>query len=666
MRTLSLLILIIVATEGLSAQEASPLATDMQDHGLALKDLLELHVSVAALRAENVISTPAVVSRIDVDEYRELGLNNLVEVLSLVPGLIPIDTEIGTTTLMARGLYEFFNQKVLFMLDGVPYWQAAHGDHPLHGIPLAAVSHIEIIRGPGSVLYGTNATAAVINVVLKTEGDTQVTAATGSHRQRALGFFHQIRFQNNLWRAQVAGEFYDDNGYQGLFRHRPPPSFFPPGTPSQGTITRRRKARSVMAKLTYDDDLTILAHAFSSTSTGLAGPARLINQSELNYDGWLLHVHKRWYGPRWDCETYGDYNNFYLTIPTDNLFDGRIDGVQVFDDHGRDNYRARLGTRFTWQLGQNLSLQGGAEYEHRQSGHYRHIPRDADLAPILTMSAGHQDETAVFTQVDAYLGAWRLLVGLRHTELSQKMAQTQPRLAAIYHLSEASSLKFLLSQGFNSPNFVQTGLDIAGVVRGNDQLQPEEVKTFDLAYNYATPTRIFVANLYHLRGENFILRTPIDGENGSVYLNGTDFSRFGFELDYQHLVGSHRLFANVAYSHSGNRRLDDDPAALFSPRWNADLGLCLKVDHSTRLGLSWRFVDEQEAAPAYHLVNLAYNLHWPHFDFKVTLANILGQDVFHADVANMQPGRISPSGDAEPTITVEGRFKLARNKRTRE
>lgn len=657
MRTLSLLILIAAAGGGLRAQGDSAASADLQDQGLALKDLLELHVSVAALRAENVISTPAVVSRIDIDEYREMGLNNLVEVLSSVPGLIPIHTEIGTTTLMARGLSEFFNQKVLFMLDGVPYWQAAHGDHPLHGIPLAAVSHIEIIRGPGSVLYGTNATAAVINVVLKTEGDTAVEAATGSHRQRALGFFHSFHFKNPLWRAQVAGEYYDDLGYQGLFRHRPPPSSFPPGTPSQGTIARRREARSILAKLSYDDDLTILAHAFSSAATGLAGPARLINQSELQYDGWLLHIHKRWYGPRWECETYGDYNNFYLTIPTANLFNGRVDGIQDFDNHGRDNFRTRIGARFTWLMGQNVSLQGGSEYEHRQSGDYHHLPDDPDLAPVLTMPAGHQDETAFFAQVDAYMGPWRLLVGLRHTDLSGKMAQTQPRLAAIYHLSDVSSLKFLVSQGFNSPNFVQSGLDIAGVVRGNSQLQPEEVKTIDLTYNYATPTRVFVANLYQLRGENFILRTPIDGERGSVYLNAADFSRFGFELDYQHLVGNHRLFGNLAFNNAGDRELADDPAALFSPRWNADLGLCLKVDDVTRLGFSWRFVDEQEAAPAYHLVNVAYNLYFPRFEFKVTLANILGQDVFHADIANMQRGRISPSGDSEPTIAVEGRFK---------
>lgn len=135
---------------------------------ISLDELLSLDVSVdvASSKVESIIDTPAIVSRYDTKDMQKLGLHTLKDVLSFFPGFVVQDGKV-TSMVMIRGISETFNQKVLFLLDGVPYWMPAHGDIPLLGIPIEAIDRVEVIRGPGAVIYGTNASAGVISVVTK-------------------------------------------------------------------------------------------------------------------------------------------------------------------------------------------------------------------------------------------------------------------------------------------------------------------------------------------------------------------------------------------------------------------------------------------------------------------------------------------------------------------
>ena len=170
-------------------------ATALQAEGelldLELEALLEVPVSVASARAEALRDTPVLVSRIDAEEARGYGLRTLAEWLSLLPGVLVQDTAIGTEAVMVRGLVEGFNQKVLFLLDGVPYWQSSHGDVPLSAIPVELVQHVELVRGPGGILFGTNATGGVINVVTRRDADRRIALGAGSHsRWRGEAYGH--------------------------------------------------------------------------------------------------------------------------------------------------------------------------------------------------------------------------------------------------------------------------------------------------------------------------------------------------------------------------------------------------------------------------------------------------------------------------------------------
>ena len=93
---------------------------------LSLTELGNITVTVASTHEETIQKTPAIVSRYEMDDMAKMGLRTLKDVLSFVPGVVLNDIKSGPTSIMIRGVYEAYNQKVLFLVDDVPYWMPSH------------------------------------------------------------------------------------------------------------------------------------------------------------------------------------------------------------------------------------------------------------------------------------------------------------------------------------------------------------------------------------------------------------------------------------------------------------------------------------------------------------------------------------------------------------
>lgn len=134
---------------------------------LSLEDLLNINVSVGTKKAISARKTPGIVMVITDEEIRNSGARDLTDVLSLVPGLsFGVDVT-GVVGLGVRGNWAH-EGKFLLIWDGIEmneidYASVFFGNH----YPVDQIKRIEIIRGPGSVIYGGFAELAVINVVTK-------------------------------------------------------------------------------------------------------------------------------------------------------------------------------------------------------------------------------------------------------------------------------------------------------------------------------------------------------------------------------------------------------------------------------------------------------------------------------------------------------------------
>jgi outer membrane receptor protein involved in Fe transport len=134
---------------------------------MSLDELLQLKISVASIGEKAVREQSAIVSVITAKEIAASGARDLVDVFWLVPGYhFGVDVE-GVTGLGIRGFWAY-EGKTLLTLDGVEIVEDLFGVVPVgEHIPVDQIEQIEIIRGPGSAMYGGNAELSVINITTK-------------------------------------------------------------------------------------------------------------------------------------------------------------------------------------------------------------------------------------------------------------------------------------------------------------------------------------------------------------------------------------------------------------------------------------------------------------------------------------------------------------------
>jgi outer membrane receptor protein involved in Fe transport len=603
--------------------------------GMELKDLADLKVTVASVKPESIIETPAIVSRYDMETMSSLGLRTLKDVLSFIPGVVLQDHMFGQTIVMMRGVYEGFNQKVLFLVDGVPYFMPSHSEIPLSGIPIEAISHIEVIRGPGAVFYGTDATAGVINVVTKKDTDnSRLSASYGSNNK-----FNKSGIINHTFNEEtglsLAFESQSDNGYDARY-----PAY--PGYPG-GTISKAEEMDSVLAKFRYKK-INLLAQAFQSTANGLESPRQINNVNTLDYTGYLLHADYGDTTGNTDWKLFTDYNNFYLNFTTQDRIGGNTPGGTRFADDGEQNYRWRLGSSANYHWSKALSIFAGVEYEERNTGDYQFYNAATDATTGAIMPAFGLSEWSFYSEADYTLGEkWRFLLGGRVTDNSITGTDSVPRLGAVYKLDDEQSLKLLYSVGFNAPSFTQLKADFLPVVQGNTGLTPEKIETVDLAYSYARGNNLFVANIFYLQAENFIVS---DRSTGTIrFYNASDFDRYGAELDYQRVLAKlWTVFANLAYHAQGNSTDKTDITAIYAPKVTTALGWSYNFLPRQSIGASMRTISHRANSTSLAQLNLDYQYKLDRITLFATLRNVLDEEILNPNIGEYNSREI-PGGE---------------------
>jgi outer membrane receptor protein involved in Fe transport len=161
------------------AQDAEPeLGASGDLDSLDLDSLLSLEVAVASLKATSLRESPGIVSVVTRQEILATGARDLIDVLRLLPGFFfGVDVQ-GGVGVGIRGNWGH-EGKILLLIDGqemneIGYQTLQFGHH----YPVDNIERIEIIRGPGSAIYGGNAELSVIRVV--TRGGAEINGARGS------------------------------------------------------------------------------------------------------------------------------------------------------------------------------------------------------------------------------------------------------------------------------------------------------------------------------------------------------------------------------------------------------------------------------------------------------------------------------------------------------
>ncbi len=142
---------------------------------LKLEDLMNLDVTSASKKAEKVSRVPSAIFVITEDDIQRSGATNIPDLLRMVPGLQVAQINPSNWAISARGFNGQYSNKLLVLIDGravyTPIYSGVYWD--AQNLPLDLLARIEVIRGPGATVWGTNAVNGVINIITKRARDTQ-------------------------------------------------------------------------------------------------------------------------------------------------------------------------------------------------------------------------------------------------------------------------------------------------------------------------------------------------------------------------------------------------------------------------------------------------------------------------------------------------------------
>ena len=174
------LVLIVLPMLTAQAQNALPDLTSLK-----IEDLMNVDVTSASKKEQKLSQVPGAIFVITTEDIRRSGATNIPDLLRMVPGLEVAQINPSTWAISARGFNGQYSNKLLVLIDGrtvyTPTFSGVFWD--AQDVPLDLIGRIEIIRGPGATVWGTNAVNGVISIITKSARDTQrglVTANGGT------------------------------------------------------------------------------------------------------------------------------------------------------------------------------------------------------------------------------------------------------------------------------------------------------------------------------------------------------------------------------------------------------------------------------------------------------------------------------------------------------
>jgi outer membrane receptor for ferrienterochelin and colicins len=561
MRTFSLstfCIMLSLVWAGAAAAQSS------EEEDLALSYGDNTTVSIATGSSQAVTRAPSSATVITSGDIKAMGATGLEQVLESVPGLHVSMNNVASNPIYSfRGIHTRQNPQVLMLINGIPITNVFSGNRSQlwGGMPLENVARIEVIRGPGSALYGADAFSGVINVITKNAAEingTEYGARAGSFNTRDAWIQHGGKV------GIIDAAFYlgvgNTDGQKGII--------------PRDALSRMATVNTLNKSVDTRVDLSYQAWRFRTgyqqrelgSGAGLAGsfdPYARTHPSRLYLD---LSYEQPDFAQDWDMSGVVGYYDIkdapgsppYTLFPAGAIPgfpNGMIGNPGHSEQHthasvsavykGLEEHRIRTGTGF--RIEDMYAAQEVKNYDPT----YAPLPQglvDATGNPALVYLLPHKRNLSYLFLQDEWNFApdWTLTAGVRHDRYSDFGGTTNPRIALVWDASYNVVIKAMHGTAFRAPSFSELYVINNPVAIGNASLKPETITTDELGFSWQ-PVDSLKTNLnffqYHMR--NIIL--PV----AKVYQNSGGQTGSGFEFEATVEAASNlHLTGNISVQHS--------------------------------------------------------------------------------------------------------------------
>lgn len=580
---------------------------------LELLQVLEQETEIATKTKMNIDFVPGLVTVFYGDDLLARGVGSVKEALALIPSVeLSISTN-GQTQVFVRGIGTAFSSgKLKVLLNGIPFNATLNVTTTALDLPVEQIDRIEVIRGPGSAIYGEFAFSGVVNIITRKDNN-QVYARYGSLGTRVAGGVLAKEFKDRDLSISLSfsGTFKEGDSVDtgpDVLRNTP----FAPLSNAPGTSNEIERDTAVIFQSQYAD--TKLSAQYVKVASGdYFGMAHALP----SYDSKIMrelslfavNAETRWsLSSNMDINAYVGWHDFKLESGLHEFYPPNINfGAGAFPEGmiGSPNYQERkyrLGTEISYKGLDKHDILAGVEWLYTKQGdtfaERNYDPNAVPPTPVpLAEYRGDENwlEEDLTRQV---LGMYvqdqfavndklTMTAGIRFDTYDDVGNAFSPRIAAVYRYREHQTIKAQYSSAFRPPTFIETGTSNNPVVSGNPDIESEYITTYELGYIFNNEVNRFRATLFYAD-----LHDLIRVETGT-YVNKGEVHSHGVELEYVRNFGQkYRLDANTAIIRPWNESDDDNLAdvALLT----ANLGLIYRIAHDYSVTGQYRYVGERQ------------------------------------------------------------------------
>lgn len=592
----------------LSASFPAMASDDLWD--IPLEELGQIRVvSIASGSDTPLDKAAAITSVVTAEDIENMGARDLEEVLQSLPGIYVSKNPITYTPVSSiRGISSFYGQQTLFMINGVPIQSFYVGNPSLvwAGMPLKAVRRIEVIRGPGSALYGADAFSGAVNIITKSAEDqpqNEVGLTAGSFD--TYGSWFNVASQTDAVNTFASVEYNQTRGFDEKIRADAQTlldgltgagASLAPGPVN--TAYEQLEMRLEIAHERFTWRLGYQGRYDVETGAGVnqaLSPDSLFSSDRVNTD-FTLHLNDLVQDVAIDIRASYYYNdqqaetdNVLLpagsnsvypigTFPAEPLFPA---GAIGNPEYREEQARLDIAGSFTgmenhiWRVGLGGLWNDIYEVTEQKNFGTTVLP-DGTVLPLFPRPGGLEDvsDTAetflpeeqrksgyLFIQ-DEWLFAqgWVLTTGLRYDRYSDVGETINPRLALVWATSESITTRFLYGSAFRAPTNADLFVTSNPVALGNPDLDPEEIDTYELAMSHQVqPNFRYGVNTYLFKVRNFI-DFVLDPATGLIQAqNANRLNGHGAELEFEYSpLDEVTVSGNYAYQVTENDETDSD------------------------------------------------------------------------------------------------------------
>ena len=452
--------------------------------------------------------------------------------------------------------------RLMVLIDGHPQYAGIFG-HPIaDAYQTLLADKVEVLRGPASVLYGSNAMGGVVNIVTRKmhEDGVKTNLHTGYGSYNTLETEFTNRVSKGRFSSVVSGSYNRTDGHRENMSFEQYGGYAKLGYELTGNWNTYADVNVTHFNASYPGPVS--APLLEGDQCITRGVTSFALENHYERTSGALSSFYNW-GKHWINDGYTPGSG---ESPQDGRFNSRDDmmGVSLYQSVQLFN-----GNRIT--LGADWFRYGGEAWTEYIKGERNGTRRD--------LVDKHENEVAGYVDFRQDIGTWLTFnAGLRADHHSRVGTEWVPQAGFAFHLPHAMELKASATKGFRYPILREMYM----FPPQNPDLKPESMWNYELAFSGRLLNSSFSygVNLFYIDGKNLIMTMPNPNGSGMLNQNSGKIDNKGFELQAAYRVN--RLWsvdANYSYLHMENPVVAAPKHKLYAGttfskgRWNVSTGL---------------------------------------------------------------------------------------------